>query len=254
MTRQIEVLISNESPDFWGWRKGVFRFDTKKTAAVSKAEFEPFRLLVEGDNREVPSLIPLEDLQDLIARTEQKKGLQDPSLASLYVSMGKIYDRRIDSGKCENFQKEYELAIECFKKAIALQQESDMEAELSISLNYLALLYKSQGRYSEAEPLYLQAVEIDRRSLPQNHPSLATLFNNLALLDQSQGRYSEAEPLSLQSVEILRSKLPENHPNILTVLENYVTLWREGITKGDLTFEQLQEHPFGEQLLAELQP
>ncbi|TAG95646.1 MAG: hypothetical protein EAZ19_11170 [Oscillatoriales cyanobacterium] len=73
VTRQIEVLISNESPDFWSWRKGVFRFDTKKTAAVSKTEFEPFRLLVEGDNREVPSLIPLEDLQDLIAQTEQKK-------------------------------------------------------------------------------------------------------------------------------------------------------------------------------------
>lgn len=112
VTRQIEVLISNESPDFWSWRKGVFRFDTKKTAAVSKTEFEPFRLLVEGDNREVPSLIPLEDLQDLIARTEQKKGLEDPSLASLYASIGKIYYRRIESGECEKFQQEYELAID----------------------------------------------------------------------------------------------------------------------------------------------
>ncbi|MEG3859840.1 hypothetical protein [Microcoleus sp. herbarium12] len=111
VTRQIEVLISNESPDFWSWPKGVFRFDTKKNAAVSKTEFEPFRLLVEGDNREPPSLIPLEDLQALSARTEQKKGLEDPSLASLYASMGKIYYRRIESGECENFQKEYELAI-----------------------------------------------------------------------------------------------------------------------------------------------
>ena len=379
VTRQIEVLISNESPDFWSWRKGVFRFDTKKTAAVSKTEFEPFRLLVEDDNRELPSLIPLEDLQDLIARTEQKKGLQDPSLASLYVSMGKIYHRRIESGECENFQKEYEWAIDCFKKAIALQQESDMELELSSSLNYLAGLYrsqgryseaellylqaveidrrslpedhpnlatnlnnlaalyyfqgryseaeplylqaleigrrslpedhpslathlnnlaglyesqgryseaeplylqaveidrrslpkdhpslasdfnnlaglyKSQGRYSEAEPLYLQAVEINRRSLPEDHPRLATDFNNLAELYRSEGRYSEAEPLYLQAVEILRSKLPENHPNILTVWKNYVGLWREGISKEIFTFEQLQEHPFGEQLLAEIQ-
>ena len=336
VTRQIEVLISNESPDFWSWRKGVFRFDTKKTAAVSKTEFEPFRLLVEDDNRELPSLIPLEDLQDLIARTEQKKGLQDPSLASLYVSMGKIYHRRIESGECENFQKEYEWAIDCFKKAIALQQELDVELELSSSLSYLALLYKSQGRYSEAEPLclqaleigrrslpedhpnlvihlnnlaelyrdqgryseaeplYLQAVEIDRRSLPEDHPGLATHLNSLAGLyrDQGryseaeplllqaleiqrrslpedhpslaihlndlaglyyvQGRYSEAEPLYLQAVEILRSKLPENHPHIQIVWKNYVGLWREAISKGHLTFEQLQKHPFGEQLLAEL--
>jgi tetratricopeptide (TPR) repeat protein len=379
VTRQIEILISNESPDFWSWRKGVFRFDTKKTAAVPKTEFEPFRSLVAEDDREPPSLIPLEDLQDLIARTEQKKGLQDPSLASLYASMGKIYYRRIKSGECENFQQEYELAIDYFQKAIALQQELDVEAALSSSLNYLAglyqsqgrysegeplflqaleinrrslpedhpslaidlsnlallyqsqgryseaeplylqaveidrrslpeehpilatrlnnlaqlyesqgryseaeplylqaleinrrslpedhpslaahlnnlaLLYQSQGRYSEAEPLYLQAVEIDRRSLPEDHPDLAIDLNNLAILYQSQGRYSEAEPLFLQAVEILRSKLPANHPNIQVVWKNYVELWREGISKGHLTFEQLQKHPFGEQLLAELQ-
>jgi len=225
VTRQIEILISNESPDFWSWRKGVFRFDTKKTAAVPKTEFEPFRSLVE-DDREPPSLIPLEDLQDLIARTEQKKGLEDPSLASLYASMGKIYNRRIESGECENFQQEYELAIEYFQKAIALQQELNVQRALSSSLNYLAGLYQSQGRYSEAEPLYLQAVEIDRRSLPKDHPSLATHLNNLAQLYQSQGRYSEAEPLYLQVVEIDRRSLPEDHPRLATHLNNLAQLYQ----------------------------
>ncbi|MEG4581561.1 tetratricopeptide repeat protein [Microcoleus sp. MON1_C5] len=226
VTRQIEILISNESPDFWSWRKGVFRFDTKKTAAVPKTEFEPFRSLVEEDDREPPSLIPLEDLQDLIARTEQKKGLQDPSLASLYASMGKIYDRRIESGECENFQQEYELAIDYFQKAIALQQELDRELELSSSLNNLAALYQSQGRYSEAEPLYLQALEIDRRSLPEDHPSLATHLNNLAGLYKSQGRYSEAEPLYLQAVEIGRRSLPQDHPDLAIHLNNLAGLYK----------------------------
>jgi tetratricopeptide (TPR) repeat protein len=226
VTRQIEILISNESPDFWSWRKGVFRFDTKKTAAVPKTEFEPFRSLVAEDDREPPSLIPLEDLQDLIARTEQKKGLQDPSLASLYASMGRIYYRRIESGECENFQDEYELAIQYFKKAIALQQELDVELELSSSLNYLAGLYSSQGRYSEAEPLFLQALEIDRRSLPEDHPSLAISLNNLAGLYESQGRYSEAESLYLQAVEIDRRSLPEDHPSLATHLNNLAALYK----------------------------
>jgi len=225
VTRQIEILISNESPDFWGWRKGVFRFDTKKTAAVPKTEFEPFRSLVAEDDREPPSLIPLEDLQDLIARTEQKKGLQDPSLASLYASMGRIYYRRIESGECENFQDEYELAIDYFKKAIALQQELEMEAELSSSLNYLAGLYYFQGRYSEAEPLYLQALEIGRRSLPEDHPGLATHLNNLAALYESKGRYSEAEPLYLQALEIQRRALREDHPFLATYLNNLARLY-----------------------------
>ena len=225
VTRQIEILISNESPDFWSWRKGVFRFDTKKTAAVPKTEFEPFRSLVAEDDREPPSLIPLEDLQDLIARTEQKKGLQDPSLASLYASMGKIYYRRIESGECENFQDEYELAIDYFQKAIALQQELDVELELSSSLSYLAGLYRSQGRYSEAEPLYLQALEIHRRSLPEDHPDLAINLNNLALLYEFQGRYSEAESLFLQALEIHRRSLPEDHPSLANRLNNLAGLY-----------------------------
>ncbi|MEG5039167.1 MULTISPECIES: tetratricopeptide repeat protein [unclassified Microcoleus] len=225
VTRQIEILISNESPDFWSWRKGVFRFDTKKTVAVPKTEFEPFRSLVEEDDREPPSLIPLEDLQDLIARTEQKKGLQDPSLASLYASMGKIYYRRIKSGECENFQQEYELAIEYFKKAIALQQELDVQASLSSSLSYLAGLYYFQGRYSEAEPLYSQVLEIFRGALPEDHPSLATSLNNLAELYRSQGRYLEAEPLYLQVLEIDRRSLPENHPSLATHLNNLAGLY-----------------------------
>src|SRR6476469_4859662 len=226
VTRQIEILISNESPDFWSWRKGVFRFDTKKTAAVPKTEFEPFRSLVEEDDREPPSLIPLEDLQHLIARTEQKKGLEDPSLASLYASMGKIYNRRIKSGECENFQQEYELAIEYFKKALGLQQELEMEEELSSSLNYLAGFYESQGRYSEAEPLFLQALEIGRRSLPEDHPSLAIHLNNLAELYRSQGRYSEAEPLYLQALEIDRRSLPEDHPSLASHLNNLGLLYQ----------------------------
>ena len=227
VTRQIEILISNESPDFWGWRKGVFRFDTKKTAAVPKTEFEPFRSLVAEGDREPPSLIPLEDLQDLIARTEQKKGLEDPSLASLYASMGKIYNRRIESGECENFQDEYELAIDYFQKAIALQQELDVELELSSSLSYLAGLYSSQGRYSEAEPLYLQALEIGRRSLSEDPADLASHLNNLAGLYRSQGRYSEAEPLFLQALEIDRRSLPEDHPGVAIDLNNLALLYRD---------------------------
>ncbi|HEY9865018.1 MAG TPA: tetratricopeptide repeat protein, partial [Candidatus Obscuribacterales bacterium] len=67
--------------------------------------------------------------------------------------------------------------------------------DLATHLNNLATLYRSQGRYSEAEPLFLEALAINRQALPPNHPSLATSCNNLANLYRHQGRYSEAEPL-----------------------------------------------------------
>jgi tetratricopeptide (TPR) repeat protein len=34
---------------------------------------------------------------------------------------------------------------------------------VATDLNNLATLYRTQGRYGEAEPLYLQALELDKR-------------------------------------------------------------------------------------------
>jgi tetratricopeptide (TPR) repeat protein len=59
----------------------------------------------------------------------------------------------------------------------------------------LAYLYFEQGRYAEAEPLFLQALELSKRLLGQENPNVATILNNLALLYLEQGRYAEAEPL-----------------------------------------------------------
>ncbi|MEL0587915.1 MAG: tetratricopeptide repeat protein, partial [Planktothrix rubescens PR222] len=91
---------------------------------------------------------------------------------------------------------------------------------IAASCNNLAELYRSQGRYSEAEPLYLESVAIIRQSLPPNHADLARGFNNLAVLYESQGRYSEAEPLYLEAVAIIRQSLPPNHPDLAGHLNN----------------------------------
>jgi tetratricopeptide (TPR) repeat protein len=49
------------------------------------------------------------------------------------------------------------------------------------SLNNLALIYKAQGRYGEAEPLYKQVLEALERALGQDRP------NTLAASIISQG-------------------------------------------------------------------
>ncbi|MBW4635723.1 MAG: tetratricopeptide repeat protein [Iphinoe sp. HA4291-MV1] len=45
--------------------------------------------------------------------------------------------------------------------------------------NNLGLLYKSQGRYTEAEPLFIKALEIAERSLGVNHPNTITIRESL---------------------------------------------------------------------------
>ncbi|WP_051151141.1 tetratricopeptide repeat protein [Mastigocladopsis repens] len=57
----------------------------------------------------------------------------------------------------------------------------EQHPSVALSLDNLAYFYNSQGRYSEAEPLYLQALEIDQQVFGENHPNTATVRKNLEI-------------------------------------------------------------------------
>jgi tetratricopeptide (TPR) repeat protein len=67
--------------------------------------------------------------------------------------------------------------------------------DVGTDLNNLAVLYRVQGRYPDAEPLMKRALAIDEKALGPDHPDVGTDLNNLALLYRVQGRYPDAEPL-----------------------------------------------------------
>ncbi|CCH93196.1 Similar to tr/Q7NLR0/Q7NLR0 (fragment) [Microcystis aeruginosa PCC 9432] len=90
----------------------------------------------------------------------------------------------------------------------------------------MALLYRVQGRYSEAEPLYNRSLAIIKQQLGDNHPNTATSLNNLALLYRVQGRYSEAEPLYKQALAIRKQQLGDNHPLTAQSLNNLAGLYQ----------------------------
>ncbi|GHP01245.1 hypothetical protein KSF_112920 [Reticulibacter mediterranei] len=91
-------------------------------------------------------------------------------------------------------------------------------------LNNLAALYKRQGRYAKAEPLYRQALAIREEQLGTTHLDTVTSLNNLATLYAKQGRYVEAEPFMLRAVTICLASLNIEHPQSQRILENYLTL------------------------------
>ena len=99
-------------------------------------------------------------------------------------------------------------------------------SELGRLLNQAGYFLKKQGRYGEAEPLYLKAIDIYQSRLGNDHPHTATGLNNLAGLYLSQGRYAEAEPLYLKALDIRRLQLGENHPDTATSLNNLAELYR----------------------------
>ena len=75
-----------------------------------------------------------------------------------------------------------------YKDALALCKEflGHHHPHVATSLNNLAGLYKNQGRYTEAEPLYIEAVAIAEETLGVDHPHTVILRDNLAMLRNAQ--------------------------------------------------------------------
>jgi len=57
-------------------------------------------------------------------------------------------------------------------------------------------LYQAQGRYGEAEPLYLRAIEIWVKALPADHPYITGGLNNFAGMVRAALAAGQADQLS----------------------------------------------------------
>jgi len=70
-----------------------------------------------------------------------------------------------------------------------------------------------KGDYDAAEPLFREALAIDKKALGNDHPGVATDLNNLAQLLWTKDKSSkEAVRLGLQALEIAEKKLGHDHP------------------------------------------
>ncbi|MFM7790134.1 MAG: tetratricopeptide repeat protein, partial [Microcystis panniformis] len=74
----------------------------------------------------------------------------------------------------------------------------------------MAALYKSQGRYKEAELLYKQALAIFKQQLGDKHPKAGTSLNNLSVFYQSQDDIPQAINYRTQALAVEEYNLSEN--------------------------------------------
>jgi tetratricopeptide (TPR) repeat protein len=68
------------------------------------------------------------------------------------------------------------------------------------------------GRYRQAEPLRLEALEIRRKVLGEEHPDTAQSYNNVAFALNAQGKYAAAAEASRKALDICRKVLGAEHP------------------------------------------
>jgi tetratricopeptide (TPR) repeat protein len=93
-----------------------------------------------------------------------------------------------------------------------------------VTVDNLAYLYASQGRYGEAEPLCQRALAARERVAGAEELGTLGSVNNLAYLYQRQGRYGEAEPLYQRATLGAERVLGANHPSAKMFRSNWERL------------------------------
>jgi CHAT domain-containing protein/tetratricopeptide (TPR) repeat protein len=133
-------------------------------------------------------------------------------------------------------QGEIRSAIPIFERALTIAREifPAPNKDLAASLNNLAGLYKLQGRWADAEPLYDEALNICRKLFGKTaNNDLATSLNNLAGLYKLQGRWADAEPLYDEALNICRKLFGKTANNDLATILNNLARFYE--SQGRLT-------------------
>ncbi len=205
VTSTVEVNLRKKSPDFWSWRKGVFRFISPPSNFLPCQEFLP--ILQSFDEITIDKDIPFiskEDLLELIEQIEVNKGNKEPRLASLYASLAKIYNHRLLSRRqLADYRQEQDLAIEYYQKAIDLQTELNLELDLVASLDSLAGIYYCLGKYQKALEFCQQSLAITREIGDRGGEAYS--WFNLGLTYYKLKRIAEAKEAILQARELYQA-------------------------------------------------
>ncbi|CAF0790975.1 unnamed protein product [Adineta steineri] len=102
---------------------------------------------------------------------------------------------------------------------VLLEQTSDdgEKAHYYVCLGYVK---NHQADYEKAIWYYEQGLEIQQKTLPSNHPDLATSYDNIGLVYGNMGEYSKALSSHEKALEIREKTLPANHPDLATSYNN----------------------------------
>jgi tetratricopeptide (TPR) repeat protein len=98
-------------------------------------------------------------------------------------------------------------------RVAGLPGEAQSEVATAIRQTETAEEPYKKGHYTEAHPLYEQALAIRRKSLGEDHPDTAESYDRVAFNLNAQGRYAEAQPLFERALAIRRKSLGEDHPD-----------------------------------------
>lgn len=93
------------------------------------------------------------------------------------------------------------------------------------STTMLAIAYRLEGRWEEAEKLFVQVIETSKTKLGEDHPSTLTSMASLARTFRSSGQDTAAFLLMAECVRLRNRTLGPDHPHTLSSMST-LTEWR----------------------------
>ena len=140
-----------------------------------------------GDFSKADALLAeIEDRTDVAVVRAAEAAFQRGRIAAIQIKWGEAathfdkaarldptYGHLNEAGRFAERAARYKTALQYFEKLLDLsrREHGERSPETAIVLNNLAGLLRATSRYAEAEPLYRQALEIDRASLGDDHPN-----------------------------------------------------------------------------------
>jgi len=139
-----------------------------------------------------------------------------------------LYETTIQQAMTALEAGDYTNGIKWAKQALSFAQQAYGQKHFSIlkSLTVLGRLYKAQGRYELAEPVYVQTVELCKSLLGEKNPNTLIAMDNLSNLYQAQGRYELAEKIKVSLLALSKQVLGEKHPDTLIMMGNLAVLYK----------------------------
>jgi serine/threonine protein kinase/tetratricopeptide (TPR) repeat protein len=105
-----------------------------------------------------------------------------------------------------------------YRQALEVQRRHGDLREVATTLNLIANSRFRRDQFQEAEELYREAVAVEQQVSGGASPMAGHLLGNLAMVLHRQGRFEEAEETFLESVSIIETVLPPEHPDLATSL------------------------------------
>ncbi len=110
-------------------------------------------------------------------------------------------------------------------------------------LNSLAILYTNEGNYLKAQPLFLEALEVNEKIFGPEDSKNLVLLTNLASIYQYQGNLSKAEILVLKGLDITKRSFGTENENYALLLRKLALIYfNQGhYSKAELLFMEALE-------------